>query len=371
VTTLDPAGPANGTPWEPPGPPRRRRRWPWVILGLVVASIVVGAAGSAIRLPYYAIAPGDALDVNDLVTIEGARQYPTHDELLLLFVKQRARVNVWRWIEASIDPDIDLFEEPDFTGGADPELVRAQSRREMAASQVHAKKAALEILGYEVTRTEGVGVGAVLESMPAAGIVHEGDVVVAVDGRPVADHEALVAAVHRRAPGDVVELRVRRGTRTVDVTVGTATGEDGRPVVGLLLLEEHYDLPVDVTIDTGRIGGPSAGLAMALAVIDALTPGGLAGDLRVAVTGTIDADGSVGGVGGLGQKALTARTVGADLFLMPEDESPKELERARARAGDVEIVFVRTLDDALRALEHAGGDPIGRGDEPAEVADAA
>jgi PDZ domain-containing protein len=369
VTTVEPS--ARRTAWDPPGPARRRRRWPWVLAGLVVGSIAIGVAGATVRLPYYTIAPGAALDVNELVTVDGARQYPTDDELLLLFIRQRARVNVWRWIEASIDPDIDLIEEQEFTQGADPEAVRAASRQQMTESQMYARKVALEALGYDVTPTRGVGVGAVLESFPAAGVVQEGDVVVAVDGRRVSDSGALVAAVRRHEAGEAVELRVRRGDETLDLVVGTATGEDGGPVLGLLLLESHFDFPVDVTIDTGRIGGPSAGLAMTLSVIDALTPGNLAGDLRVAVTGTIGVDGTVGGVGGLGQKALTARAVEADLFLMPADEPPEEVARARARAGDLEIVFVRTLDDALRALEAAGGDPVERVGERDGVADAA
>jgi PDZ domain-containing protein len=329
-----------------------------VLVGLVVGSIAVGVAGATVRLPYYTIAPGAALDVNELVTVDGARQYPTDDELLLLFIRQRARVNVWRWIEASIDPDIDLFEEHAFTGGATPEEVRAQSRWEMAWSQAHAKKLALEAIGYEVPTADGVEVAAVIESMPAADVVREGDVIVAVDGQPVADASALVDVVRQLDPGDTVALRVLRDRESVDLTVGTTVGDDGRAVMGVLIVP-RFDFPVDVTIDTGRIGGPSAGLAMALSVIDALTPGDLAGEKRVAVTGTIEPDGTVGAIGGLGQKSLTARSVGADLFLVPADE----LDDARDRAGDLEVVGVRTLDDALRALEAAGGDPIERIDE--------
>ena len=83
-------------------------------------------------------------------------------------------------------------------------------------------------------------------------------------------------------------------------------------------------------------------------------PGELTGGRSIAITGTIAPDGTVGPIGGAGQKALTARSIDADLFIVPIDN----LEDARDRAGDLEVVGVRTLDDALAALEDAGGEPV-------------
>jgi Lon-like protease len=112
------------------------------------------------------------------------------------------------------------------------------------------------------------------------------------------------------------------------------------------------DLPVDVSIDSGTVGGPSAGLAFALAVLDVLTPGELTGGHRVAVTGTMNLDGTVGPIGGGAQKAITVRDSGYEVFLVPE----AEVEEVREAVGDdVEVVGVRTLEDALRALGSLGG----------------
>ena len=112
------------------------------------------------------------------------------------------------------------------------------------------------------------------------------------------------------------------------------------------------DLPVDVEISTGEIGGPSAGLAMTLAVIDVLTPGELTGGRNVAVTGEIGLDGSVGPIGGIEQKAHAVRRSGIDVFVVPADQ----VAEIGDAAGDMEVLGVRTLDEAVAALGALGGD---------------
>ena len=112
-----------------------------------------------------------------------------------------------------------------------------------------------------------------------------------------------------------------------------------------------WRFPFTVTIDTQRVSGPSAGLAFTLAVIDDLTPGDLTGGRRVAVTGTIEPDGSIGPVGGVAQKAITAERDGATALIVPIDEA----QDARSHAGHLRIFTVRTINDALSALHQLGG----------------
>jgi PDZ domain-containing protein len=112
---------------------------------------------------------------------------------------------------------------------------------------------------------------------------------------------------------------------------------------------------MDIEIDTGKVGGPSAGLAFTLAILDRLTPGSLTGGDRMAVTGTIELDGTVGPVGGVDHKTEAAISEGAEVFLVP----PEEFEQAKKAArGRIKIEQVQTLDDALAALVAHGGDPL-------------
>ena len=173
--------PASPTAVGPSGPDEptggRTRKWrPWMTWGLVVAGILafVIILGSAIRLPYYSVSPGSALDMTQRVGIEGAPQYEPDGEIMLLFIRQRARVNVWEWLRASFDPDIDLHKEQEFVGDQSPEDVRTQSDADMAASQIAAKRIALEAAGYEVPVGDGQVVLAVAPSRPANDVLRAG-----------------------------------------------------------------------------------------------------------------------------------------------------------------------------------------------------
>jgi Lon-like protease len=231
----------------------------------------------------------------------------------------------------------------------------------MADSQLTATMAALAAAGYEIT-----GEGALVASVADDAVTDElrvGDVITAVDSDAVTDNRGVVEAVQRRAPGDRVTFEVRRdGERlTVEVDLGTAPDDATRAYVGVLLTTD-LDLPVDVVIDAGVIGGPSAGLMFALSIIDLLEPEDLTGGAVVAGTGTLDLDGHVGAIGGIRQKIVGATARGLDrrpasVFLVPRGN----LEEAQGTpvGRDVLLVPVDSLDDALVALEElrAGREP--------------
>ena len=149
-------------------------------------------------------------------------------------------------------------------------------------------------------------------------------------------------------------------------------GEDPpRTIIGFRPIDTTtVELPegIDVSIDSDRIGGPSAGLAFTLTMIDELTEGDLMGGQRVAVTGTIDVEGKVGAIGGLNSKASAVQQVGVKFFLVPVNQGDDGLDciaHAREVVGnDVEIIPVATIEEALAALERIGGDPVQLVDPP-------
>jgi PDZ domain-containing protein len=132
----------------------------------------------------------------------------------------------------------------------------------------------------------------------------------------------------------------------------------GKPYFGIKAITDGLKVrfPVKIKIAVGDVSGPSGGLAFALTIIDDLTPGNLTGGEKIAVTGTIDGGGTVGPVGGVAQKAVAARHAGARLMIVPRD--PTELREARSKAGDMKVVGVATLDQALRVLRANGGAAI-------------
>jgi PDZ domain-containing protein len=223
---------------------------------------------------------------------------------------------------------------------------KQESLSEMSASQQIAIAVALRSLGHDVDPL-GAEVASVQAGAPADGKLRLGDVIVGAKGKTVQTPEDLFEIMSTHAPGTPVRLEVRRDGREMELTVGTRAAPDGerRAVVGIIVQPE-LRFPVDVRIDAGNIGGPSAGLAFALDIVDELGED-LDRGRRVAVTGTIGLDGRVGPIGGIEQKTLGARLVNADVFVVPDSNA----EEARRRAdGALEVVAVSTFNEALTAL---------------------
>ena len=221
---------------------------------------------------------------------------------------------------------------------------------DMTRSQDVATAVALRELGYKVeTRPTGVLVSAVGAAAPALGKLHLADLITEVDGKSVLTVEQLRAAMKAKRPGDSVSFGVRRRGQPAKVTIRTiAAPDDPRRAIAGFAPEQGsaITLPVAVRIDAGQVGGPSAGLAFALDVVDELGRDVDRGNI-VAATGEIFLDGTVGPVGGIEQKTIGARRVGAQVFLVPAGDNAAE---ARRFAGGMRVVPVESFRQALSAL---------------------
>lgn len=287
-----------------------------------------------------------------LVEIDGA---PTHDvsgQLRLTTVSVYGGPGsdvllgdvLWGWgsEQRSVQPVEAIF--PEQTTQEEQQQV---GQAQMASSEESATVAALTELGYEVPAT--LTVVGTAEGSGAQGVVQEGDVVRSLDGEEIVTHQDLLAGLDDVTPGDDVELGVRRDGQDVDLTVTTSEG-DGRAALGIYL-DPRYELPVDVTIRPGDIGGPSAGTIFALAIIDKLTRKDELDGAVVAGTGTMSVDGQVGPIGGIEQKLYGARRDGAEWFLAPADNCAEVVGHV---PDGLRVVRVSTLGDARSAIEAIG-----------------
>ncbi len=234
-------------------------------------------------------------------------------------------------------------------GTSDEERQR-QNTLDMQRSELVASAVALRALGYDVRATpRGAIVIGVASDAPAAGKIEGGDVIVAVDGRPVRTPDELRREIGRRRPGESVRLTVQRDGKRLELAVDTIPSpeEPSRPIVGIQVDQRaDIDLPLDVDIDLGRVGGPSAGLPFALEIARMLGRD-VTHDCDVAATGELAIDGSVLSVGGLKQKTIGALRAGVDLFLVPAGENTDE---ARKHAAGLPVIPVESYQQALRAL---------------------
>ncbi len=341
----------------PPTPVGRRRRvplWPFILVGilLVLGGIVLAAWN--VTLPYLAFEPGPVKDMSDIVSVEDQEAHPLDGDLFMLTVAT-IELNGFDLIAAVVDDAIDVYpaERVRPTEITDEEFAR-QGLAQMDASERTAITVALRYLGYDVQLNgDGARVMAVVEDSPADGVLQEGDVITGIDGDLVELAPDLVNRLASHAIGDTVSLTVDRGEETLDlsITLVEHTQEPGRPMVGILAETENEqlgELPFDVEIDSSNIGGPSAGLMYALTIIDLLTADDLLKGHAIAGTGTIDSEGTVGGIGGVRQKVVAAERQGADYVLVPEANYEDALS---APTPDEKVISVATLQDALDFLD--------------------
>lgn len=331
------------------------------MLGVIAIGII---GGFFIPTPYVALVPGSARPTEELVEVSGLDEYPSDGEVLFTTVRLRSRPNLWEYLWLKTDDDANVVPEEVIFGDRTPEENREVNLQAMTDSKQVAVAVALEELGYEAFTPTGVFVADIVVGSAADGVLERGDVLLEVDGVEIVTDIELVDQLAERAAGDTVQLTLQRHAsteiETIEVILG---GRDDEPEVGFLgvapqsRVEMNDQLPFEVDIDSGSVGGPSAGLAFTLAVLDQLTEGELTGGIEIAVTGTISPDGRVGSVGGVPQKAAAVRSLGIEVFIVPRALGEAELAEVEARAGDdLRIVPVDDLEEALEVLEGLGGD---------------
>lgn len=344
-----------------------RFTWLWWVVGPAVAALTVMVITLAVRpVPYYTLSPGSAWSVEPLVSITSAPDGPDlHDEevtedlfFLTVSVRQPFGAEV---IWALTDDRIDVLQQDLVDGTQTREENRRFNRALMTSAKDKAAKVAIERAGMDVgVSTTGAVVMDVGPEYPAAEVLTPGDTIVGADGRSVKSGQDLVDVIATHEPGEEVALEVEPlgspQRHAVKAKLVARPDDGSRPMLGVSLESRpSYDFPVNVEIDAGDVGGPSAGLAFALAILDRLTPGQLTGGARVAVTGTMELDGTVGRVGGVRQKLEAAVTAGARMMLVPVEEVA---EASEAADGRIAVRGVATFDEALDMMVELGGDPV-------------
>lgn len=339
-----------------------RRALTLLLASLLAVGLSVGALQA--RVPYVALGPGPIYDTlgetedgKPVIEIDGAPSYPTDGRLDLTTVGVQADLTLVEALRGWFSRDLAVVpREVVYPPGQSDEQVQAQNTEAMRTSQESAEAAAARQRGARISE---VVVAQVASDAPAAGLLQEGDVLTRLDGTEVRDAAELRALISANQVGEAVRVDyVRDGQPgSVDIVTGRA-GDDGpgRPVIGVVTEEKPLDLPFDVTISLQEVGGPSAGLMFTLGVLDKLGEASLTGGKHIAGTGEIEADGTVGPIGGIPQKLIAAKAEGAAAFLVPADNCAEALLRP---PDGLPLLKIATLDDALAGLE-----ALRNGDQP-------
>jgi PDZ domain-containing protein len=329
----------------------RRPRHP---LGIATLVVVFGAfvAAAWIRLPYYAIGPGPARNVLPNIMFTGPPRYdPAAPSELEMTTVRYYQVTPLQALAVWIEPDWTLVSQDILYPTGDVALENERSLSQMDQSKIDATSVVLRRLtGYPKHHGEGALVESTVPNCSADGRLFPGDVITAIDGRTVHDTRDV-----QRILGDVPAGKPLSFTLDVDGNVERATftreacgPKEHKLLVGFVSLDAF---PFPISISSGDIGGPSAGLMWALGMYELMTPGDLLAGRSVAGTGTIDLKGRVGPIGGIRDKVVAAEHAGAQVFLAPARNMP---ELVGVDTGDMQVISVATFGDALRALEPGG-----------------
>jgi PDZ domain-containing secreted protein len=321
-----------------------------------------GLLGTTLPVPYVAQVPGPTyntlgdIDGEPIIAVEGRERNEVEGNLNLTTVGVgRGGLSLVQAVRGWFDDEIAVVpEESVYPPDRTEEETREVNRQAFLTSEQAAETVALGYLGYP----EKVVVRAVPEDSPSEALLEEGDAVEAVDGRPTPDFATLDAVLASIPPGTAVTVGYTRLGQPGTATVTTRAAQEGDGSALGITVFEQPSAPFDIDIQVEDVGGPSAGLMLTLGILDLVGDQDLTEGALVAGTGTIDAEGEVGPIGGIPLKMVAAREIGADLFLVPAGNCDEA--KAAADPG-FPLARIADLDDALTALAdfRAGRTPAG------------
>ena len=369
----------NSVPLPPPTlapkrPDRAELRKLWWALPLLTCAwlaligIVVAAS---VQVRFWEVAPGSAEPVANRLeftkeALAHVTRYPSTNSVLFV-TAFGGQLSALETFVGSIDADVDVQSFEERFGKSTPGTQQQLGFQSMTTAKQIAEYVAFTKLGLDASFELG---SVVVEEVVCLDIpvtlsackqLLPGDTLTVFDGKAIPTLAELAPLMEGYEPGDIVTIGVipHMATEPEDrrVQLIESPDEPGRTIIGFIPADTRtVVLPFEVSIDTDRIGGPSAGLAFTLALLDELTPGDLFGGVKVAATGTMNEDETVGAIGALPQKAVAVKAAGAKLFIVPKSQSPEELAAVRAVLGSaVKLVTVENLDEALALLESLGG----------------
>ena len=320
----------------------------FLLIFIIISSL------SLIQTEYYFMSPGPPyqwdIDYGEIDNYE-------FDGSLYQLTVRRDEANVLIYIWSLVNDSYDLYpREVILPDGVTPKELSEISIQNMRTSENVAIAVALKNVGYEISsKGDGVAVVGILDDSPVKDKLKKGDLLNSINNKNISSATEFISTLRTYSIGETVSIGLLREidgnkkTLTIETTLIEHVEYEGEPMVGFLAttVNERFDFPFEIDIKTGNVGGPSAGLMMALNVYNNLIPEDLTNSMIVAGTGTIEIDGSVGPVGGIKQKVIAAKKAGAELILVPV----ANFEEAKIfETEETAIVAVDSFSEALSVI---------------------
>lgn len=339
----------------------KQKKVGYLVSVIILAIIVISFFYS---LPYTVMKPGEAHDLNPAINVEDGRHYEKGD-FMYMTVQVVQGINIYQYIMAKWLPYHQLIPTQHIR-------MKCESEKEYTIRQMHymdESQMAAAYVAYERAGKNphidhnGLRVIGIIDGMPADGKIELKDVIIGADGKQVRTRKDLFEIMDEKKKGDTVDLKIIRDGEEVDVTVSVAPFsqectniDENTDRVGIGI-QQVPDMTLQasppVAFDTGKVGGPSGGLMFTLEIFNQLTEENWTKGYKIAGTGEMNMAGKVGSIGGIREKVVAADEQNVDVFFAPEkDHNFKDAVQTAEDIGtDMDIVPVRTIDDALSYLE--------------------
>ncbi len=310
------------------------------------------------KLPYYVSTPGSAETLEQFVKVEDGSEA---DGSFMLTTIRMGRANIYTYAWAKVADYHKIYELEQIRSKEETdEEYTVRQLKLMDDSQTSAILNGYKKAGYEAkVKVNGIYVLHIAEGKPADGVLKPGDRIIKVDERDIKSSEFFIDYISSKKAGDQVKLKIKRDDKSIDKTLQLELLEEtGKVGVGITLVEDRIvETDRDIEINADSIGGPSAGLMFTLEIFNQLTEEDYTKGKKIAGTGTISDDGTVGPIGGIDQKIVAADSAEAEIFFAPNQQGAKDsdyqiaVKTADEIGSDMIIVPVDTVDDALNYLK--------------------
>ena len=305
-------------------------------------------------VPYYVFTSGGITDLSQRFEIEDS--YEQEGSYNLSYVNQ-VEGNVLTYLIAKVVPSWEIIEVEKYQYNEDESLeeLSIRDKLSLAGANQTAVMIAYEKAGKNIIiNDKRTYVYATYDFIDSNVKIKAGDVLVSIDGTVFDDFSQIRELIQSKEVGDTIEFEFQRGNNNYIASVLIQEVNDVK-VVGLMFTTIYdYEVEPSITFNfRDSESGSSAGLMTTLAIYDSLIPEDLTNGLKIAGTGTIEADGSIGQIGGIKYKLAGAVSDDADIFFAPSGENYEEaIKIKKDKKYKIKIVEVKTLDDAINYLKN-------------------
>lgn len=345
--------------WADPHPEREDERGtvrpvPILLAGLLMLALA-GISACLLLTNNGVETPGVALSVEPMIELPAQYLHAHSGTFILTSVATQSPVPAGGWLLSKLTPAV-KFLPPEYAvpNEQSPQQAAEEGYQMLYQSETTALAVGMRQAGYPASVTgQGVKVVSILPDSYANGVLQPGDVIVGLNGAPVRVIGDLTNPMQRQQPGAVVRLLIKRGQQQIELPVKLLppAAPDNPPRIGITIDSAGFDasLPFPGRIVAQKItGGPSAGLMFTLGVYNALTSQDLTGGRRIAGTGTINPDGTVGPIGGVEEKVIAAEMAGAEYFLSPTENYAAALSSAKG----IKVIKIASVEQAVAFLKN-------------------